>query len=274
LFRFNLCASEPLPRRVSPSRQFIIYGGDARFRGAISALAEKTKSNLLTVLKCRDNWKIAIVVNLQSRAANLPEIPDANVRFSQSETGLKLQLDFAISPNLNPATIEHELARAILLEMIYRNQTGITFGDVYVDTPRWLVDGLLELAPNRDHTSISTVVALPDRVISLEAFLLQSPESLDSSAKEFYRAYSFVLVQMLIESPNGRSRIKRYVDNLAIASNDPLSDLLAAFPALRDFERSWRSKIAEVRSSGKGLLTFSQTEERLNRLLGNFARFD
>ena len=92
-----------------------MYGSDAAYRGSISALAEKTKSNLLTVLKQRDAWKIPIVINLQPRAANLPEIPEADLRFNQTEAGLRLQLDLTVSPELNPIAFDRELARVILL---------------------------------------------------------------------------------------------------------------------------------------------------------------
>src|SRR5437016_2811963 len=60
---------------VSPSRQFVIYGAAATLRGAISELAEQTKTNLLALLRQRDGWKTAIVINLQTQQANLPAIP-------------------------------------------------------------------------------------------------------------------------------------------------------------------------------------------------------
>src|SRR6266498_2337306 len=68
---------------VSPSRQFVIYGADAELRGAVSNLAERTKTNLLVLLRQRDNWVVPIVVNLQPQQANLPEVPPADLRFSQ-----------------------------------------------------------------------------------------------------------------------------------------------------------------------------------------------
>ena len=94
---FELLGATPIERSASPSGQFVIYGGDAAWRGAVSALAERTKANLLAVLQRRDQWGAAIVVNLQSPAANLPEIPATALRFSQTGSGLKLQLDLTIS---------------------------------------------------------------------------------------------------------------------------------------------------------------------------------
>jgi len=69
---------------VSPSRQFIVYGGDPLLRGAVSQLAERTKSNLLSLLGRPDQWKTAIVINLQTPKANLPEVAPVDLRFSQT----------------------------------------------------------------------------------------------------------------------------------------------------------------------------------------------
>src|ERR1700737_31232 len=84
-----------LDRSVSPSQQFVIYGADALSRGAVSDLAEKTKANLLALLRSSDEWKTPIIINLQRTQANFPEIPALGLRFSQTGFGLKLQLALA-----------------------------------------------------------------------------------------------------------------------------------------------------------------------------------
>lgn len=266
---FDSVAATPTERSVSPSGQFILYGGDAAWRGAVSALAERTKANLLALLQRRDQWVTATVINLQSRAPNLPEIPSAALRFSQTGSGLKLQLDLAISREINSAATERELLRAILLEMIYRNQTAIAPGDVYVEPPSWLVEGLLALTPNRDRASLINALAVSERVTPLNEFLRERPELLDPAGRLLYRAYSLALVQLLIESGDGHARLGRYIDNLSFSSNDPLRDLEAAFAQLAgNDEKIWKSKIADIKSSGRAdLLTFSQTEEKLADLL-------
>src|SRR5512132_1993361 len=124
---------------TSPSRQFVIYGADAKVRGAISGLAEQTKTNLLGLLRQRDDWKTTVVVNLQSQQSNLPELPPADLRFSQTGFGIKLQLDLTISKNVDVSLVERELLRAILLEMIYRNQSHMTAGAVVVEPHVWVV---------------------------------------------------------------------------------------------------------------------------------------
>jgi hypothetical protein len=266
---FDSVLATPIERSVSPSGQFVLYGGDAAWRGAVSALAERTKANLIALLQRRDQWVTATVINLQSRTPNLPEIPSAALRFSQTGSGLKLQLDLAISREINSAATERELLRAILLEMIYRNQNAIAPGDIYVEPPGWLMEGLLALTPNRDRASFINALAVSERVTSLNEFLRQRPELLGPAGRLLYRAYSWALVQSLIESADGHARLGRYIDNLSFASNDPLRDLEAAFPQLAGAdEKIWKSKIADVKNSERAnLLTFSQTEEKLADLL-------
>ena len=114
-----------LERSVSPSREFVIYGADAQLRGAVSDLAERTKVDCLALLRQRDNWIVPVVVNLQPQQANLPEIPPADLRFSQTGFGLKLQVDLTISKNLDASLMEREVLRAVLLEMIYRTSRPV-----------------------------------------------------------------------------------------------------------------------------------------------------
>ena len=165
--------------------------------------------------------------------------------------------------------MERELLRAILLEMIYRNQPGIASGATYVEPPNWLIEGLLALTPNRDRTALTNALAVPERITPLNEVLSERPELLDSAGRLLYRACSFALVQLLIESADGHAHLGRYIDNLSFTSNDPLADLEAAFPQLAgNDEKIWKSKIADIRTSGRAdLLTFSQTEEKLASLL-------
>ena len=257
-------------RSVSPSEQFVIYGADAAWRGAVSDLAERTKADLLALLRRRDQWTIAAVINLQARAANLPEIPDSELRFSQTGSGLKLQLDLMISREMNLGAMEREILRVILLEMIYRKQPAIASGESYVEPPDWLVEGVLASSSKGDRLLLIGALSAAGQVTPLDQFLGERIELLDPAGRIVYRAYSLALLQLLIETENGRARLGRYIDHLAFASNDALVDLRAAFPQLakNDFERLWRTQIAAMKTSARtDLLTFSQTNEKLDELL-------
>ena len=254
---------------VSPSRQFVIFGADAQLRGAVSDLGERTKADLLALLRQRDNWTVPIVVNLQPQQANLPEIPPADVRFSQTGFGLKLQVDLTISKNLDASLVGRELLRAILLEMIYRKESHIAAGSVFVEPPDWLIEGVLALAPGRDRGQLIEALTTADKTESLESFLRQHPGLLDSAGRTLYRAYSFALVQMLIDGRNGPARLAQYIGHLSNASNEPLADLKTQFPFLGgDAEGTWQLSLSQLRNlQTYQLLTFAESERRLNELL-------
>jgi hypothetical protein len=254
---------------TSPSRQFVIYGADAKLRGAISGLAEQTKANFLELLRQRDDWKTPVVVNLQPQQANLPEIPAADLRFSQTGFGIKVQLDLTISKNLDVSLVERELLRAILLEMIYRKQPHITAGAVLVEPPDWLIDGAVALAPGRDRGPLIEAVVNTEKPLPLEKFLRERPGLLDSMGRTLYRAYAFALVQMLVDGKNGGAQLANYIDHLSDSSNDPLANLKAQFPLLADdAERTWQLALNRLKSLQTfRLLTFAESERRLDEFL-------
>src|SRR6266496_4836783 len=269
VFAGHVLDAAPSEHSVSPSRQFVIYGADAAMRGAVSNLAERTKADFLVLLQQRDNWRVPIVVNLQPQQANLPEVPPAGLRFSQTGFGLKLQLDLIIAKNLNASLIERELLRAILLEMIYRKESHIAAGTAFVEPPDWLLDGVLALAPGRDQGYLIEALTAANKTVPLETFLRQRPELLDSSGRILYRAYSFALVQMLIDGGDGPGRLAQYIGHLPDASNEPLANLKAHFPFLvADAEGSWQLTLRRARNfQTYQLLTFPESEQRLAELL-------
>ena len=254
---------------TSPSRQFVIYGADGKVRGAISGLAEQTKTNLLRLLRQRDDWKTPVVVNLQPQQANVPEIPTADLRFSQTGFGIKLQLDLTISKSVDVSLVERELLRAILLEMIYRQQPHITAGAVLIEPPDWLIDGVLALTPGRDRGPLIEAIGNTGKSLALEKFLGQRPALVDSSGRTLYRAYSFALVEMLLDKKNGGTQLAKYIDHLSDSSNDPLEDLKAQFPLLADdADRTWQVALNRLKSLQPfRLLTFAESERRLDELL-------
>jgi hypothetical protein len=254
---------------LSPSREFVIYGADATLRGTISELAEQTKTNLLALLRQRDGWKTAVVINLQSQQANLPEIPPANLRVSQTGFGVKLQLDLTVGQNFDGSLIERQLLRAILFEMIYRDGGELAPGARLVEPPDWLLEGALALTPGREREALVEALSTADKGKSLQEFLAQRFDLLDSAGRMLCRAYSVALVQLLLDEGGGRARLARYISNLSHASNDRVADLKACFPQLRDdVEKKWRSSVARLSEHQTyQLLSFAESKRRLDELL-------
>jgi hypothetical protein len=211
---------------VSPSREFVIYGGDATLRGSVSELAEQTKMNFLALLRQRDQWKTAFIINLQRQQANLPEIPPTDLRVIQTGFGVKFQLDLMVGEKIDGSSIERQLLRATLLEMIYRGKDDLAPGTMLVQPPDWLVEGALALALGRDHTALVEALSDCGKAKSLDEFLGQRFELLDSAGRMLYRAYSLALVQGLLDEGGGRTGLARYIANLSHASNDSLADAL------------------------------------------------
>jgi len=138
-------SAAPRERSVSPSRQFIIFGGNRILRSAVSDTAEQTKSRVLTLLHVRDQWSVPILLNLQRPQANIPEIPQVLLDFSQTGAGLKIQLDLLVTADSQPAVIQREILRAVLLELSYRPLPSLPAGTPYIAPPDWLIDGILTL---------------------------------------------------------------------------------------------------------------------------------
>jgi hypothetical protein len=232
-------------------------------------LAEETKRNFLALLRQRDDWKTPVVINLQSQQANVPEIPPADLRFSQTGFGIKLQLDLTISKNVDVSLVEREVLRSILLEMMYREQPHITAGAVLVEPPDWLIDGALALTPGRDRGPLIEAVVNTEKPLPLEKFLRQRPGLLDSTGRTLYRAYAFALMQMLLDGKNGAAQLAKYINHLSDSSNDPIADLKVRFPSLADdTERTWQLALNGLKSLQTfRLLTFAESDQRLDELL-------
>src|SRR5207253_8102734 len=120
--------AEAKPHSTSTSRQFLVYGAEVQIRGAMCALAEATKANLLRLLQLQDNWKTPLIINLDYPQANFPESPAVHLDFSQTGFGLKVQLNLLVTSDLNGRIGQRELLRAILLELMYRARTDVPAG--------------------------------------------------------------------------------------------------------------------------------------------------
>jgi hypothetical protein len=268
-----LAATEPVTQSISTSRQFIVFGTDVPTRGALCDFAERTKSELLRLLVERDNWTAPIVINAQYPRANLPEAPRLSVDLGQTGFGLKLQLDLVIDSGLTRPEIRRELLRALVLEMIYRNQPNIAAGSAYVSPPDWFLEGV-PAAPDLPRDRIAAVLAMPvaaKNVLPLEKFLTQQPELLDAPGRSLYRAYAYALVDLLSRPPEGPQRLAHFLFHLPASSNDPMAELRTHFPGLFETdggEAAWRQQIARLsQDQPYQLLRTEETERRLARML-------
>src|SRR3978361_487804 len=78
------CEAGMLPRSISTSRQFIVYGSEPALRGAVVDLAAQPETAALSVLGEKAAWTTSIVVHAHYPQANLPELPPTRLNFGQT----------------------------------------------------------------------------------------------------------------------------------------------------------------------------------------------
>ena len=265
-------AATPAERSISTSRQFLVYGSDVRLRGGVCELAEQVKKELLTTLQQRDDWKLPIVIDAQLAQANLPEVPPATVTFSQTEAGLKLQLDLAIRADVGPTDVQREILRALLLEMAYRDQPGLAPGTPYAQPPEWLVEGLLARQPGHETSRAIqplSVMASANKIPLLKDILTQRSELLDPSSRSIYRACCYAFVELLTSGAGSGRRLVSLIKDLPALSGDPLAVVSTHLPAFANgAESDWKAGVKRLLSAEEHRLRgVAETEEALDHLL-------
>ena len=267
--------SAPPERSISISRQFLVYGADVRMRGAICDLAERTKRDLLELIDRRDEWTTPIIVNARYPQANFPDMPRIVLNLAQTGFGLKIQLDLTIDLAVSGPEIRRELLRALLLELMYRCETNLPAGAVYVPPPNWLLNGIPPRQSDFDRGNWIDVLAAPlatGKYRPLKEFLRPEELSdLDAPSRFLYRAYSIALVELLVQTPDGRGRLARLITDLPFASNDPITDLGLYFPELSNessAEKAWSLHLARLAAVQPfQLLSTAEVELKLDELL-------
>lgn len=261
------------PRSISTSRQFLVYGADVRVRGAMCALAERTKANLLRLLGQRDDWKTPLVVNLDYPRANFPDAPVAQLDLSQLGYGLKLQLNLLLTREMKGRAVQRELLRAILVEMMYRNRPNIAAGTPYLAPPDWLVEGVLALEPggeaSEDAELLRSMLAAKT-IAPLEEIVSQRRVQLDASSRRLHTAYARALVQLLLSAPGGNSQLTGFINELPDAPNDAMADLRVHFPETlgRAPGKWWALSVAALSAVDRyRVLSAVETRRRLDQAL-------
>jgi len=265
-------AAAPLRRSVSSSRQFVVYGDEIRLRGALCDAAERSKRDVLRILGQRDEWKSPIVLRVDNSPPTVGA-PLAQLHVSQTGAGLKFQLELSLVVD-GSSEVERELLRVIFLEIMYRQQPDLAAGAPFVEPPDWLLEGTGALSPGRDFTPLAQALATAASHGSwdLAEFLRQKRALLDSPSRILFRAYSAAFVSMLLDAPDGRARLSRYVADFARAGNDPLADLSQHFPGIGEtaeqVEQTWRAQVTRLAGRERHrLLGWEETERELAGVL-------
>ena len=278
-FALLLCLAHPVashagkPLSISTSRQFRVYGADVALRGVICGLAERTKSTLLCLLDQRDSWKTPLVINLDFPQANFPDRPAPHLDVSQLGYGLKMQLNLLVTGEMTDRDLQRQFLRAILIEMMYRDRSEIAVGTPYFAPPEWLVEGVLAHQLARDsyeNPRLLQNMVGANKIALLEDVVRQARMPPDVPSQKLFDAYSEALLQLLLEAPEGKQKLRRFIRDLPTSPSDSMADLCAHFPGTlgRSRDKWWALSVARLAASNRyEVLSATETAAILDHYL-------
>jgi hypothetical protein len=261
-------------RERSDSRQFAVYCPDAAARRRVVSFAEEVKADVLQLLGESDHWKHPIVITVERASPGAAAQPVPTIRLIENELGLKIHV--AVQIGDDPAAINFPklIARAVLLEYEYRDG-GVQVGTRFVEPPRWVVEGIIQIARRRETGTDSDLfrkIIDTNKLPALDHFLVERPEELGATAQAVDAACSLCLVQLLIDQPNGRDSLAHFIREWPKTETDPAAALLASFPGLatgkQTLQKWWTLNLARLAAADryKGL-SAEDTETSLAPLL-------
>lgn len=264
------------PPSLSSSRQIYVYCEDAPARARVASFADEMKAGALSVLGLSDRWKFPIIITIRRAKTASPQ-PASEVRLFEMETGFKVGVNVVLGDDMSGLHFQHDLVRAVLLELAYRQMPAIKSGHAYPEPPEWLVTAIIGAMRQRGEPGVNadvfkTLVA-GGKVPELRDFLSEKPAGLDSTSRALYEAQSLSLLQLLIELPQGRASLATYVRDFPRADpSDPAGNLIAHFPALAGSEQSlgkwWALSLARFASTDRFHgMSADETEKQLAALL-------
>ena len=82
----------------------------------------------------------------------------------------------------------------------------------------------------------------------MEEIVQQKRALLDPPSRQMHDAYSMALVQLLVDSTDGRHKLAQYLQDLPDAPNDPAADLRQHFPTVlgKASGRWWSLSVAKL----------------------------
>lgn len=260
-------------RSVSSTRQFTIYCDDNGLRSAVVGFVEVVKTDILGLLGIADKWKYPVVIHISPERSSESGRTVSAVRIYETEVGFKVQLDVVLTGDLARAKFREQLARAILLEIAYRDKPAAVSENYLPEPPEWLIYGALEwIDSSKGETVADVFKTLLDapRPPSLTEFLAQKTFASNSVSEDLYRACSLALVKLLVELPDGRSKLLGLLRNLPVEGE--AVTLAKYFPELagdsKKLEKWWMLSLARLSAGNRYLgLSFEETSRKLDALL-------
>ncbi|MEO6846693.1 MAG: hypothetical protein ABI443_04685 [Chthoniobacterales bacterium] len=271
---FGFSAPHIIDRTISSSRQFIVFAANRDHRNAISKKAEDIKRSVLHLLSVEDQWKHPIIIRLIESETYRKPIEPFQLSIHDAVDGmLRVQLDVNASRPVDTSLLERELLRAVLLEMMYRDEAGIA-GKVYHYPPNWLMEALSSEIQNKDAPIDALLFAQLIKkggAPRLEAFLQQNPARLDATSRAIYQAQALALLRVCMASRLGSQELLGYLKKNAF-SESAKANLLSSFSVTNGSEeqlqRLWTLAIARYSATDRlDPLSLDETDQALSEIL-------
>lgn len=286
-FRYIVCVALALacaiPARAavdlkqrSSSKQFTVYCSDFALRTRVINFAEQVKSEVLQLLNIYDagHQAFPIVITIES-AASGETAPPARVQLYQVADGIKVQIDVRVGNDPSAVNLQKHLVRALLLEFAYRHRPGaVQEGAPYLEPPWWAVEGMIQILRNRDagvDTGFFQRMLDADRLPSIEKLITTTPNDLGLASRAIDEACAMCLVQLLVDQPDGRASLARFLRAFPEAGAEPVALLRKSFPHLQteqSLQKWWTVNIARMSAANRYQgLSPEQTDAQLAALL-------
>lgn len=256
---------------TSRSRQFIVYGLTPQARSAVTERAEQVKQAVLDALGESDQWKFPIGISL-SKAR---EWGPVDLRLFSTPDGLVIQMRVQIGEDAVGLNFRKHIAKAVLLELMYRGRSELGQGERYLDAPWWVAAGISQAIREREfgpEPDFFKGLLEVNRLPAVEDFLKFNPDTPGPAGQRIDEALCFALLQMLWQQPEGKSRLGQLIRHWPKNGADPIAALLKDFPGLGAspgaVQKWWTLAIARLASTERlqaltGEATFAALEALL-----------
>ncbi len=268
-------------RVISRTGEFRIAGGEAGDRGAVAALAEEAKDELLRLTDEKDDWidwKIPVSITLHGKSGDPMPMRTVAMNLLVSEVGYDLRLDVHLSRGIEHERFKAAVTSALIYERALRGRPA-KVSDTPFLVPPWLVDGLREATAWRlnqsDRRLYQALFKTGGLFKSDDLFALDERgfEDMDAATRAAFRVSSGALVMALLQQPQGKEGFQKFLTEVAAFEGEMPALLRKHFPELNLSETSlskwWTLQLANIggQNLATDILTVAQTETALGEAL-------
>ncbi len=235
--------------------QFTVVSTDGRTRSAFLRFARSVRSDLESVLGLPDTWYYPVEIRISGGLSDF-----ARETHTRREIIMLPSGDFAFKVEVNLDAgfrrdeLTGELLRLFLTElMLAKGKERLSVDTNALGPPEWLYCGLMELIEyqreGRPSDTFSTVLN-SRQILSVDDVLSGPPEVADSITEAIYGASAAALVKALLEQPNGKASLQRYVGSLIGNEKKGRDQLAEFFPVARGnqaaLDKWWTLQVATM----------------------------